>query len=87
VVYDKYKTALVSDPRHPIAPVDFLQPASPRPAVAGFQGLRKSTRAIRWLGSDTRADYLLYFVFFQPSIVIGGIDHLVSKVESAGKHL
>jgi hypothetical protein len=26
VVYDKYKTTLVSDPRHRIALVDFLQP-------------------------------------------------------------
>jgi hypothetical protein len=30
VVYDKYKTALVSDPRHRIARVDFLRPESPR---------------------------------------------------------
>jgi hypothetical protein len=30
---------------------------SPRPQ--GFQGQRKSTRAIRWLGSDTRAVFLL----------------------------
>jgi hypothetical protein len=47
VVHDKYKTALVSDPRHRIALVDFLQPESPRPAISGFQGRRKSTRAIR----------------------------------------
>jgi hypothetical protein len=33
VVHDKYKTALVSDPRHRIALVDFLRPESPRPAV------------------------------------------------------
>jgi hypothetical protein len=44
VVYDKYKTALVSDPRHRIALIDFLRPESPRPAVSGFQGQRKSTR-------------------------------------------
>jgi hypothetical protein len=31
VVYDKYKTAHVSDPRHRIALVDFLWPESPRP--------------------------------------------------------
>jgi hypothetical protein len=31
VVYDKYKTALVSDSRHRIALVDFLRPESPRP--------------------------------------------------------
>jgi hypothetical protein len=36
-VYDKYKTTLVSDPRHRIALVDFLQTES----------RRKSTRAIR----------------------------------------
>jgi hypothetical protein len=47
VVYDKYKTALVSDPRHRIALIDFLRPESPRPAVSGFQGWRKSTHAIR----------------------------------------
>jgi hypothetical protein len=33
---------------------------SPRPAVSGFQGRRKSTCAIRWLRSDTRAAFLLY---------------------------
>jgi hypothetical protein len=47
VVYDKYKTTLMSDPRHRIALVDFLRPESARPAVSGFQGRRKSTSAIR----------------------------------------
>jgi hypothetical protein len=54
VVYDKYKTALVSDP------ADFLWPKSPQPAVPGFQGRRKSTSAIRWQGSDTCAVFLFY---------------------------
>jgi hypothetical protein len=58
-VYDKYKTALVSDPRHRIALVDFLRPEIPWPAVSGFQGRRKSTHAIQWLGSDTCAVFLL----------------------------
>jgi hypothetical protein len=44
VVYDKYKTTLVSDPRHRIARVDFLRPESlwSRAFKAG-----ESTRAIR----------------------------------------
>jgi hypothetical protein len=44
VVYDKYKTTLVSAPRHRIALVDFLRPES---MVSGFQGRRQSTCAIR----------------------------------------
>jgi hypothetical protein len=58
VVYDKYKIALVSDPRQQIALVDFLRPESPRPAVLGFQGWRTLTCVIRWLGSDTSAVFL-----------------------------
>jgi hypothetical protein len=44
VVYDKNKTVLVSDPRHRIALVDFLQHETT--AVSGFQGQRKSTHAV-----------------------------------------
>jgi hypothetical protein len=40
VVYDKYKTALVSDPRHRIALIGFLRPESPQPAVSGFRAIR-----------------------------------------------
>jgi hypothetical protein len=40
VVYDKYKTTLVSDPRHRIALVDFLRPESPRPPVGENQRVR-----------------------------------------------
>jgi hypothetical protein len=63
VVYDKYKTTLVSDPRDRIALIDFLRPESHRPVVSGFQDRRKSTRVIRWLGSDTRAVFLFYYTF------------------------
>jgi hypothetical protein len=62
VVYDKYKTALVSDPHHRIALVDFLWPESPRLAVSGFQGRRKSTCAIRWLADQTRVQFSYYHI-------------------------
>jgi hypothetical protein len=65
MVYDKYKTALMSDPSHWIALVDFLLPlkAGENQLVrsgGSDRGRRKSTRAIRWLGSDTRAVFLFY---------------------------
>jgi hypothetical protein len=52
VVYDKYKTALVSDPRHRIALVGFLWPES----------WRKSTRAIRSDSDQTRVRFSYYMM-------------------------
>jgi hypothetical protein len=62
VVYDKYKTALVSDPRHKIALIDHKKALDLRSWI--FKAREKSTLAIRWLGSDTRAVFLLYSAGF-----------------------
>jgi hypothetical protein len=62
VVYDKYKTARVSDPR---------------------QGRRKSTRAIRLLGSDTRAVFLLNHVIVFGILVLFTLRDKPSLLETA----
>jgi hypothetical protein len=74
VANDKYKTALVSDPRHRIALVDFLQPW--KPSTSGFQGWTKSTSAIRWIGSGTRAVFLLYTPSQELSMTHGNTFHM-----------
>jgi hypothetical protein len=62
VVYDKYKTALVSDPRHRIALVDILhvlQPESTRPPVSAFKA--EENQLVWSGGSDQTLVRLSYY--------------------------